>query len=134
METKNLNKSVRFPLKYLFFLLVILIALFSVLPVFKSSFTGTTGNLLSRGYISHTVTFALAAGCGMLAYRGRFRWLLGAILVCYGVVLEFIQYFLPCRTYNPQDILANIIGIGLVMFLFGLANLWSRFFLPHMNR
>lgn len=42
-----------------------------------------------------------------------------SVTALYGVLLEFIQYFLPHRSFDYQDMFANVIGtfIGWLVFL-----------------
>jgi VanZ family protein len=44
----------------------------------------------------------------------------GVLLFLYSILLETIQVFLPYRTFNYYDILANFVGIslGIIIFVF----------------
>ena len=44
--------------------------------------------------------------------EGLYIWLSGLLIFVYSVVLEFVQFFLPYRTFNPYDIMGNGIGVG----------------------
>jgi len=41
-------------------------------------------------------------------------------LTAFGIVIEFIQYFIPHRTTSLKDVLANIIGILIFQLLFSI--------------
>ncbi|HUT44033.1 MAG TPA: VanZ family protein [Desulfobacterales bacterium] len=49
--------------------------------------------------------------------RGRrsevaFIWMSGLLIFLFSVVLEVVQFYLPYRTFNVYDVVANGIGIG----------------------
>ena len=39
------------------------------------------------------------------------------VSICYGVIIEIIQYFLPWRSFSLSDIIANTLG-AFIFFLF----------------
>jgi len=57
--------------------------------------------------------------------EGFYIWLCGLGIFGYSVILEFVQFFLPYRTFNPYDIVGNGVGVG-VFCLICLA--------PRLNR
>ncbi len=45
-------------------------------------------------------------------YGGNKSLLLASLIsICVGVAMETIQYFLPYRTFNPYDLVANGLGV-----------------------
>ncbi len=53
---------------------------------------------------------SLALYVGPLILRDQ-RTLLFLVLL-FGVAIELLQYWLPCRAFNPADIVANCLGVG----------------------
>jgi len=39
----------------------------------------------------------------------------GLLIFLFGVVLEVVQFYLPCRTFNVYDVVGN--GIGILFFV-----------------
>ena len=63
--------------------------------------------------LEHALAYAVvavAAGVGWAGHR-RAKALLGIGLMVLGVVLEFLQSFVPGRLTDPGDALANLTGI-----------------------
>lgn len=79
--------------------------------------------ITSTGFVKHFAAYLLAMILGYLAYR-TVRWsrllLLCALVGLYGVALEIVQLFLTYRTFNPLDIVANLIGVALFV------PIWTR--------
>ena len=50
--------------------------------------------------------------------EGFYIWLCSLVIFGYSVVLEFVQLFLPYRTFNPYDIFGNGIGVGAFCLIF----------------
>jgi len=49
-----------------------------------------------------------------------FIWMSGLLIFLYGAVLEIIQFFLPYRTFNVKDVVANTSGIILFVVTWSL--------------
>jgi hypothetical protein len=45
-------------------------------------------------------------------------WWCGMVIFGYSVGLEFVQFFLPYRTFNPYDIVGNGIGVGVFCLIY----------------
>lgn len=114
-------------LKITFFLWLLVITIFSVLPhkdknseikdLVKSY------QLTPSGFFQHVAAYFIASFLGCLAYRKDGLWFLlfvGTILFIFSNALEIIQIFLPYRTFNIYDILANLSGIGFCLGLFAI--------------
>ena len=82
--------------------------------------------------LEHAVAYALLALLGAVAWAGRARAsaMIAVSLVGLGIVLEFLQAFVPGRTTDPADALANLVGtvagLGLVAGLGRIAGRTSR--------
>ena len=60
----------------------------------------------------HVLAFSVMAVLGVLAYRGR--WVRVAFgLLLYGLLIEFIQSFLPWRSAEVLDFVADSVGLAL---------------------
>lgn len=107
-------------------LLVLACIAIVVLSIVPYGDVGTGSAVFSIGLdkICHFLGFA---GLLLLAFRskpafgpGR-RWMMIGVLLLYGAALECIQHFIPYRSFNPMDMIANALGV-----VFG-ALLWHLF-------
>ncbi|TXH50215.1 MAG: VanZ family protein [Cellvibrionales bacterium] len=66
----------------------------------------------------HAATFAVLMVLAWFAYQYRFSvQKLATWLVCYGIVIECIQHFVPTRSFSVLDMVADSMGVA-VIFLF----------------
>ena len=64
--------------------------------------------------LNHASAFAALAFAGWLSVRGRRgRWPTMALLLMYGALIEVAQRFVPGRSAEWADLLADALGIGL---------------------
>jgi hypothetical protein len=72
---------------------------------------------IGSGFYQHVIGYFIAAFLFYLVMsekqNGKMIFILLILFAC-GVIFEIIQGYLPKRTYNPMDIVAN--GLGLVVF------------------
>jgi VanZ family protein len=65
----------------------------------------------------HATTFAVLMAAAWLAYCHRFSLQkLALYLVCYGIATECVQYFIPSRSFSVLDMVADSVGILLILF------------------
>ncbi|MCK4445625.1 MAG: VanZ family protein [Candidatus Marinimicrobia bacterium] len=98
----------------LFYSGIILVTLLSLLPNFGNVPTGSIVPLFSKGYVQHIVAYFFLTVLFIKSYKiKKFKNILitSCGLLLYSVLLESVQYFLPYRTFNPIDGLANMAGI-----------------------
>ena len=63
--------------------------------------------------LNHASAFAALAVAGWLSVRGRRgRWPTMALLLVYGALIEVAQRFVPGRSGEWSDLLADALGIG----------------------
>ena len=109
-------------MKIVFITWILLLTIFSVLPSFNSGVIQLTSyKLTSSGFFLHLFSFFIAALLCFNAFKhGSFNFVLtsGVLIILYSILLEVIQIFLPYRTFNYFDILANSVGIGLGIIIF----------------
>jgi len=98
------------------------ITVFSVLPDSNSGVIQLTSyKLTSSGFFIHLFSFFIAALlCTKAFSKNSFSLVFtsGILIFLYSILLEVVQVFLPYRTFNYYDILANFIGIGLGIIIF----------------
>lgn len=114
-------------------LLVFSVCLITVASVIPYGSAASTVSVVSVGLdkILHFMGFA----CVILFSFGSskaFSFWYGMRAVIYvlifGVSIEFVQYFIHYRTFNPADILANLIGMLVGVLLWTLAKMrWRSF-------
>jgi VanZ family protein len=115
-------------LKILIIIYTSLIVVLAVLPI------NGTDSILNNQYIlnirlDYLVHFVIFIPWMMLIWLFKglrfdrtplrvFGWILAGIAL--GVATEYIQYFLPYRSFNINDLLANVMGVifGGVFFFF----------------
>ena len=86
-----------------------LLALYTYMGLSRSGAELTTIASDKLLHFSGYVVFIISA---MLAYGKRRSFiLLFTLLFAYSVLIECIQYFLPYRTFDVRDILANLAGL-----------------------
>jgi VanZ family protein len=82
--------------------------------------------------LEHAAAYGLVAALGALGWAGhaRARVVLSASLVGLGIALELLQSFVPGRTTDPVDALANLagtlLGVGVVAAMTRFAARASR--------
>ena len=111
-------------MKIAFIIWMLLLTIFSVLPDSNSGIIQLTSyKLTSSGFFIHLISFFIAALLYFKAFKHgsfNFIFLSGIPIFLYSILLEVIQIFLPYRTFNYYDILANFVGIslGIIIFVF----------------
>jgi hypothetical protein len=69
--------------------------------------------------LAHCLSFALAAG--LWAALSRRKALVAGLFAAHAVASELIQLALPGRSADPWDVAADLAGIGIGLWLAGLA-------------
>ena len=83
------------------------------------SYSGSNDLLMSvkftsSGFVMHGIAYFLGMLLCFLAFGAKnisFVVWTGLLVFLYGVILEVVQFYLPYRTFNPKDIIANTLGI-----------------------
>jgi glycopeptide antibiotics resistance protein len=94
------------------------IILLMALPLNSASELNNITILQFRGdYFLHSILFLPWAFFGFLLHKKMWFW--GTLGLLFAVLAEGIQYFLPYRAFNVNDVLANVIGvlIGMAVWL-----------------
>ena len=67
----------------------------------------------ATGFWEHILAYGVLAVLGTRAYGGRRLWMVLAGILVVSVGFEVIQLFFLGRTFNPMDVAANGIGLGI---------------------
>ena len=104
-------------LKKYFSIYVLLIIIFTVIPIGNSHQLENTFIINFRlDYILHALEFIPWAFFCMMMRRDTWLWFALGILFAIGT--EVLQCAIPYRSFNINDMIANIIGIGIGFFVF----------------
>ena len=71
--------------------------------------------------IGHFIAYAILSLNALFVWQQRplkFKIVLGLAMVGYGLLMEFLQGFVPGREVSAYDLLANSIGVGIGYLLF----------------
>ncbi|MHB2149515.1 VanZ family protein [Calditrichota bacterium LG25] len=100
-------------LAFLIWLIAVLI-----LSVFPDNKVLTEGPLAfdRHGYFQHVLAYAAGMGIGYYSTIFDRRWKIGMVVLLWGIGLEAVQYWLPYRSFNVFDMLANVCGVLLGLF------------------
>ncbi len=109
-------------MKIAFITWMLIIMVFSILPNFNSGVIQLTSyKLTTSGFFIHLFSYFIATLLCSKAFRKvSFNFILTSVVIIslYGILLEVVQLFLPYRTFNYYDILANFVGIALGTAIF----------------
>lgn len=128
-EVSTTNKrSYRFLIRIAFIFWMIAITVLSVMPHQDNSIIENS-NVTESGMEKHLIGYFIATLLCFYAFRRDkivFVLLSGLFIFFYSFALESLQFFLPYRTFNIIDVLANAIGIILfVLIWIGLTKIFS---------
>ena len=107
IENQNNNKTY---FKLLFYLYILLVFILSIYPFDKSIDTG-------NDKINHIAAYTIYSILFISAFGDKNKKLMLLTGLVYGTSIEFIQYFLPYRSFELLDIAANAAGLFLGLFL-----------------
>ncbi len=75
--------------------------------------------------VKHATAYTILAITGMFAFRGHPRAIAG-FLFTWGILMEIGQSFVPLRSSEFEDTLANLIGIFLAWGIYSLTTARKR--------
>ena len=117
MRTINLFRNNTF-FKYLFGLGILALAVLTILP--DSTETGPTiPHLTESGFFLHLFAYLILTILGYFAYPHR-KFIIFSFVSLYSVFMEIVQIFIPYRSFNYWDIVANFTGILLFVLCLAL--------------
>ena len=103
--------------KSLFYFYIIIIFVFSLLPFYGYETRQGNNYILSTrsDYIIHVVMFLPFLLVFRLSYR--FNMFAGiALAILYAMLTELVQIAVPYRTFNINDLVANVFGVIIGLF------------------
>ena len=96
------------------FLYTALLLLFSTVPV--ETVPGTGATLPRMGDLDHFLSYLLYGFLLSLSLsKKRYHPLIIGIFI--GILTEFMQIFIPSRTFDPLDMVSNILGVAVGIVL-----------------
>jgi hypothetical protein len=121
LQEKRMANGVR----WLFWGWLILVLVLNVVPLGNETNRGLSGNKIFKfrmDYVVHSLTFLVFAWIWVLGKIKNVCWFegnevlkFGGIVFISAVVIELLQIFIPYRTFNPMDMIVNIVGALLAM-------------------
>ncbi len=123
------EKSMLNGLKWLFWGWLMVVLILNVVPLGNETNRGLSGNKIFQfrlDYVVHSLTFLVFAWIWVLGKIKNVSWFesyevlkFGGIVFVSALVIELLQIFLPYRTFNPMDMMANLVGAILtLLFIF----------------
>jgi VanZ family protein len=106
----NLPRSMIVAFRLLFILSLLLILFLATIKLENPILTSVNdklGHILAFAYLAFLLDFAMP--------DSNFNLLKIIPLFGYGLIIEFVQYFLPYRTFSILDMLAD--GVGIMIYL-----------------
>ena len=108
--------------RILFLTYLILLVILTIIPSNKNEEGLSKYFMSNTGMFLHCIAYFV---CSFLAYisfnKQLFKTLLFVLFL--SSILELIQYLIPYRTFNPLDIIANLAGTGIFIFVMII---WTR--------
>ena len=111
-------------MRIIFLIWILVVAVLSLFPFPDNHGSGFEGFFGSSGAGGHVTAYFVGAILCYYAFKfdGKAFIFLSAFAVfLWGIVFEFIQIWLPYRTFNPADIVANAVGVGVFVLI------WSAY-------
>ena len=102
--------------KVIFFLSLILIMYFSILPA--SSIPNIAALSFLTDKMIHALIFLYLSFIGLNSYFNISNLWLLVLIFLFGLVIEIIHFYHPYRFFEILDLIANLIGILLALAIF----------------
>lgn len=102
--------------KVIFFLSLILIMYFSILPA--SSIPNIAALSFLTDKMIHALIFLYLSFIGLNSYFNISNLWLLVLIFSFGLIIEIIHFYHPYRFFEVLDLIANLIGILLALAIF----------------
>ena len=110
------NMRLKMNCRILFFIWFGLIVFLSVVPHGSSDQSFLSSVALTRsGFFQHVFGYFVLSTLACLVFEKKRLWLYLVGIVLLGGFLEVVQFYLPYRTFNVYDVVANEVGMVLGM-------------------
>jgi glycopeptide antibiotics resistance protein len=107
---------------YLVFLVVMVVV---PLGELNTTLSDTFVFELRLDYLVHALVFVPVVVLWKLGFPGHSLWKIAGVGMVLAVGLEGVQYFLPYRSWNVNDAVGNVIGVGIGFLVLGVG-CWGR--------
>ncbi|NLO11354.1 MAG: VanZ family protein [Candidatus Cloacimonetes bacterium] len=107
-------------IKKLFWLWLIVVIVINIIPIGNAANKSLNTNKLGRfryDYLAHTAIFLCFGFIWIVGSIMRVQWFktypllkFYSIVFVAAIALESIQYIIPWRSFNPMDLIANLLG------------------------
>ncbi len=106
---KNNNRTINL----LLILWMIVIVILSIIPMNQETKIEIGGTPFRLDYLEHFGVFFILGFLYVLSSKKDLPKYINkiSILIIYAVITEIIQLFIPGRTFNPWDLIYNILGL-----------------------
>lgn len=102
--------------RIIFCLSLLLILFFSVIPA--SSIPNIAALSFLTDKMIHALIFLYLSFLGLNSYFNLSKLLLLGLIFTFGFVIEIIHFYHPYRFFEIADLISNLIGILLALFIF----------------
>ena len=102
--------------RIIFFFSLLLIFYFSVVPA--SSIPNIAALSFVSDKIIHALIFLYLSYVGLNSYFNLPKLLLLGLIFIFGLAIEIIHFYHPYRFFEIADLISNLIGILLALFIF----------------
>ena len=105
-------------LRIFFVLWIVAVAALSVISHPGSNDLLISVKLTSSGFVVHGIVYFVGILLCYFSFNKKnvsFVLWTGLLVFLFSVVLEVVQFYLPCRTFNVYDVVGNGIGVILGM-------------------
>ena len=131
MDTEKINrimlqeKRMANGVRWLFWGWLIMVLILNVVPFGNETNRSLSSNKLFKfrlDYVVHSLTFLVFAWIWVLGKINKVCWFesyevlkFGGIVFVSAMGIELLQIFVPYRTFNPMDMIANLFGAILTL-------------------
>ena len=119
-SASSLKMSVKLLLKAMFIFWTLAVAVLSVISYPGSNDLLMSVKLTSSGFVIHCIAYFVGMLLCYLAFEKKnisFVLWAGLLIFLFSMILEIAQFYLPYRTFNVYDVVAN--GVGVLVFVVG---------------
>ena len=100
----------------IFYFCLIIITILSIIPDDEEYGVGIP-KLTESGFFLHVAAYLAASLLGFLAYRSSLIKII-IFMMLYSTFLEWLQRYIPMRSFNYWDIVANLTGLLVAVLVY----------------
>ena len=101
---------------------IILVFTVSVIPIGGIGTSISNNDILSLriDYLLHALVFLPFVALWKCSFPDHSLWLIIPLGLVFAAVMEIIQYWIPYRSYNINDLIGNVLGIVIGILIYPL--------------